>query len=68
MSITTFCLDCERRIDLGPEPQVGQRVKCSYCEVELEVINLEPLELDWIYERDSNRLEFTFLEEDKEKS
>jgi hypothetical protein len=50
----TFCLDCERKIDLGADPRVGQRVRCLYCEVELEVINLEPLELDWIYERSSS--------------
>jgi hypothetical protein len=69
MSITTFCLDCERIIDLGPDPQVGQRVKCAHCEVELEIINLEPLELDWIYERNSQGLDFEFLEEgDKDKT
>lgn len=51
MSVTTFCLECERELDLGNQPQIGQRVKCEYCEVQLEIINIEPLELDWIYER-----------------
>jgi hypothetical protein len=55
MSVRTFCLECERKIDLGDHPQVGQRVKCEYCEVQLEIINLEPLELDWIYERGPNQ-------------
>lgn len=63
MSIETFCLDCECKIDLGPDPRVGQRVRCNYCQVEFEIINLEPLELDWIYERDSGKLPFMFLEE-----
>ncbi len=55
MSVTTFCLECEREIDLGHQPQIGQRVKCEHCEVQLEIINVEPLELDWIYERGANQ-------------
>ena len=68
MSVTTFCLDCDREIDLGPDPQVEQRIRCPHCEVELEVINLEPLELDWIYERDSNNFKLVFIEEQFEQS
>jgi hypothetical protein len=45
----SFCLDCEGEVDLGPDPKVGQRVKCPCRKVELEVVNLEPLELDWVY-------------------
>ena len=66
MAATTFCLDCEREVELGPTPQVGQRIKCPCCEVELEIINLEPLELDWIYERD-NGSGLLFLEEYDQK-
>jgi hypothetical protein len=47
---TTFCLDCDRVIDLGADIAIGQRVRCSNCEVDLEIINLEPLELDWVYD------------------
>jgi hypothetical protein len=53
MSIKTFCLECDHELDLGNQPQVGRRVKCDYCETQLEIINTEPLELDWIYERGS---------------
>lgn len=45
-----FCLDCDRQLDLEIDPQVGQRVKCQSCEVEFEIINLKPLELDWVYD------------------
>lgn len=48
--ITAFCLDCEREIDLGREPQVSQKIVCPYCQTKLEIINVEPIELDWIYE------------------
>lgn len=64
MSITSFCLECERELDLGNQPQVGQRVKCEYCEVQLEIINLEPPELDWIYERINPSSEFSSLIEE----
>ena len=50
MPIIKFCLDCEREIDLGPRPQVEQRVTCSHCEITFEVINIDPLELDWVYD------------------
>ena len=49
MSIT-FCLDCDRAIDLGHDPQVGQRAVCPHCETRLEVINLDPMEVDWVYD------------------
>jgi hypothetical protein len=45
-----FCLDCDRPLDLADSLVAGQRVICSYCEVQLEVINVEPLELDWVYD------------------
>lgn len=46
---TAFCLDCDRELDLGATPAVGQKMKCPHCEVELEIINLSPMELDWVY-------------------
>jgi lysine biosynthesis protein LysW len=61
MAKTTFCLDCEHQIELGHDPQIGQRIKCPYCEVELEIINLDPPELDWIYERINPGTEFDAL-------
>jgi len=49
MSIA-FCLDCERKIEIGSTVSAGDKIKCAYCGVKLEIINLEPLELDWVYE------------------
>lgn len=43
------CPDCGQKIDLGPQPKLGQEVVCPYCEADLEVISLDPLELDWAY-------------------
>ncbi|RMF01198.1 MAG: hypothetical protein D6768_11150 [Chloroflexi bacterium] len=47
---TVFCLDCDREIDLEPHAAVGQRIKCPHCDVILELINVNPVELDWVYD------------------
>jgi hypothetical protein len=48
--ITLSCLDCELPIELSYRPVEGQIVTCPHCDVELEVINTEPLELDFYFE------------------
>ena len=50
MSVIKYCLDCEREIDLGSSPTLKQRITCPHCDVKLEVINVDPLELDWVYD------------------
>jgi len=50
MMSTTYCLDCDRPLDMEASLVAGQRVICSHCEVQLEVINVEPFELDWVYD------------------
>ena len=50
MAIIKFCLDCEREIVLRSSPKIEQRITCPHCKVTLEVINLDPLELDWVYD------------------
>ena len=50
MSIV-FCLDCEHEIVLKPHQiKVGQRVACPNCRAKLEIINVAPPELDWVYD------------------
>jgi alpha-aminoadipate carrier protein LysW len=48
---TSMCLDCGRSIDLGLKPKEGQIVTCPMCDADLEVISIDPLELDWAYAR-----------------
>lgn len=48
--ITVKCLDCEVPIELSFQPVEGQIITCPDCEAELEVISVEPLELDFYYE------------------
>jgi lysine biosynthesis protein LysW len=46
---TVFCIDCEKPIRLESQPKQGEIIVCPSCGTELEVINVEPTELDWVY-------------------
>ncbi len=43
-----YCPDCDESISLR-NPKVGQVMDCLHCDTELEVVGLDPLELDWAY-------------------
>ncbi|MCB0194603.1 MAG: hypothetical protein KDJ65_21815 [Anaerolineae bacterium] len=45
-----LCLDCDREVETGLYPKIGQRIKCSYCGVTMEIIGVDPLEFDWVYD------------------
>jgi lysine biosynthesis protein LysW len=42
-----YCPDCGRRIELGRKPWVGQPAFCERCHADLEVVQTNPLALDW---------------------
>jgi lysine biosynthesis protein LysW len=48
--VTVSCLECEHSFELSYQPVVGQIITCPSCEVELEVIGTQPLELDFYFE------------------
>jgi alpha-aminoadipate/glutamate carrier protein LysW len=52
--IKVNCPDCEEPILLKGKLTLGQRVTCSACGSELEVISLDPPELDWVYDYDED--------------
>ena len=41
------CPECDRPIALGKNPKQGQFIECPECSEMLEVISLNPLELDY---------------------
>lgn len=45
-----YCPDCDGRILLGPDVEVGLTLVCPHCDAELEVIGLDPPEVDWAYD------------------
>lgn len=44
---TAPCPDCGQKIRLWAPLKVGEEVICPHCEADLEVVNLDPVELDW---------------------
>lgn len=47
---TTYCLDCESSIELSSSLGAGSLVECSFCEAQFEIIDVDPIELDWTYD------------------
>jgi lysine biosynthesis protein LysW len=41
-----FCPNCDYAFSFGPHPRQGQRIICPECRSPLEVVGLDPLELD----------------------
>jgi len=44
------CPGCGHPINLGSRSKEGQRLACPNCRDYLEIINVEPLELDWAFD------------------
>jgi len=41
------CIGCNTEIRFRQSPKIGMLVSCDECGAELEVVWLDPLELDW---------------------
>jgi lysine biosynthesis protein LysW len=50
---SAYCPDCDERIVLTA-PRVGRKFPCPHCDTELEVISIDPLDLDWAYSYDED--------------
>lgn len=46
------CVECDDNVELGSLPRVGMKVTCHSCGARLEIVSLEPAEVDWAYEED----------------
>jgi lysine biosynthesis protein LysW len=47
--ISAFCPDCDGEIDFNPAPSLGDILVCPHCDADLEVISVDPIELDWAF-------------------
>jgi lysine biosynthesis protein LysW len=48
------CPQCDDRVRFAELPDVGDIVHCRTCDARLEVISLNPIELDWPFELDDD--------------
>ncbi len=46
------CPSCGEDINISSKPKMGQKVICPECGNELEIVWLDPIELDWPYDED----------------
>lgn len=46
-TVITPCPDCQEEIDLGPTPELGEKITCPNCWAYLEIIGLDPVRLRW---------------------
>lgn len=52
--IYTICPNCKAKISLGSRPKIGEMFNCFECETELELVWLDPPELDWPWTYDDD--------------
>lgn len=48
-SEVAYCPECDAKVNMKA-PKLGQIIICRACDTKLEVIDLNPLELDWAFE------------------
>jgi alpha-aminoadipate carrier protein LysW len=60
------CISCGVEISFRGETKMGQIVKCKRCDAELEVVWLDPVELDWPFVDDEDEDEDYYYDYDDE--
>ena len=58
------CPQCGSDVPVGSQPRIGKMIECKSCGAELEVVWLDPLELDWPMLEDDDELDEDIEEEE----
>ena len=45
-----YCPECESSIIFKRTPRLGKTITCYICDTRLEVVEVNPIELDWAFE------------------
>ncbi len=65
-----YCLDCARSINVSDVAELGDPVICPHCATEFEVIDLDPIDIEWRFGDDADEDDefdaFDDREEDEE--
>jgi lysine biosynthesis protein LysW len=64
-SDVAYCPECDAKVSVK-SPRIGQIVTCRHCDTRLEIVDLRPLELDWVFEDDFDEMVFDFEDYDAE--
>lgn len=60
------CPECNAKIVVAPDLERWDRIFCEMCNIELEVVDLSPLELEAVYDLEDDENDLDELEEDDE--
>ena len=44
-----LCPSCDEKIRISGKPYIGLSVTCPSCGDDLEVVQVDPIELDWVF-------------------
>jgi hypothetical protein len=60
------CPSCEEFIYLRSRPQLDDKIRCPHCRVDLVVVDLNPVELDWDDYEDEDDDDWDWDDEDED--
>ena len=49
---TVECLACDEDVYVGRNPKVGNFVTCQHCDETFQIIDIDPILIDWPYDDD----------------
>jgi lysine biosynthesis protein LysW len=49
-SLEAKCPTCGEMIRRQAVPKLGQRLRCDECDDELEVVRVDPFEVEWVFD------------------
>ena len=49
-----LCPSCDEQVRISGRPEIGLEVTCPSCGDELVVVELNPIELDWVFYDDDD--------------
>ena len=53
-NIMVKCLVCKKTVDVGINPKVSKFITCKNCETVFEIIDINPVLIDWPYYDDDD--------------
>lgn len=62
-TVVVGCPSCDEDIRLKGEIRLGKQVMCPNCGADLEIINTNPIDLDWSYE-DHDYVDYDNIDDD----
>lgn len=60
------CVSCGARVPVGKNPKMGQQHTCPSCNEVMEIVWLDPVELDWPMDDDDYDDDEDYYDEDED--